>query len=144
MLEQFLRAVFPYIVLTIFVGGHIYRYQHDQFGWTSKSSELLEKKQLRIGSNLFHFGIIFVFFGHVMGLIIPIEFMKRWESPKNNIIGSRWRAESPPDWRRRSACSSFVTGASPCAECSRPAQKETGLPFSSWQSSYCPGCQRHS
>ena len=74
MLEQFLWAVFPYIVLTIFVGGHIYRYQHDQFGWTSKSSELLEKKQLRIGSNLFHFGSIFVFFGHVMGLIIPVEF----------------------------------------------------------------------
>lgn len=73
MLEQFLWVVLPYIVLTIFIGGHIYRYQHDQFGWTSKSSELLEKKQLRIGSNLFHFGIIFVFFGHVMGLLVPVE-----------------------------------------------------------------------
>ncbi|MFO1444796.1 respiratory nitrate reductase subunit gamma [Bacillus sp. Bva_UNVM-123] len=72
MFEQFLWVVLPYIVLTIFIGGHIYRYQHDQFGWTSKSSELLEKKLLRIGSNLFHWGIIFVFGGHVMGLLIPI------------------------------------------------------------------------
>lgn len=72
MFEQFLWVVLPYIVLTIFIGGHIYRYQHDQFGWTSKSSELLEKKMLRIGSNLFHWGIIFVFGGHVMGLLIPI------------------------------------------------------------------------
>lgn len=72
MLQQFLWVVLPYIILTIFIGGHIYRYQHDQFGWTSKSSELLEKKLLRVGSNLFHFGIIFVFGGHVMGLLIPI------------------------------------------------------------------------
>ncbi|WP_042463223.1 respiratory nitrate reductase subunit gamma [Neobacillus dielmonensis] len=73
MFEQFLWGVLPYIVLTIFIGGHIYRYQHDQFGWTSKSSELLEKKLLRLGSNLFHFGILFVFGGHVMGLLIPID-----------------------------------------------------------------------
>lgn len=73
MFEQFLWVILPYLVLTIFIFGHIYRYQHDQFGWTSKSSELLEKKMLRIGSNLFHWGIIFVFGGHVMGLLIPIE-----------------------------------------------------------------------
>lgn len=73
MFEQFLWVILPYIVLVIFIGGHIYRYQHDQFGWTSKSSELLEKKMLRIGSNMFHWGIIFVFGGHVMGLLIPIE-----------------------------------------------------------------------
>ncbi|WP_077210667.1 respiratory nitrate reductase subunit gamma [Bacillus dakarensis] len=72
MFQQFLWVVLPYIVLTIFIGGHIYRYQHDQFGWTSKSSELLEKKLLRLGSNLFHWGIIFVFGGHVMGLLVPI------------------------------------------------------------------------
>lgn len=73
MFQQFLWVILPYIVLTIFIGGHIYRYQRDQFGWTSKSSELLEKKLLRVGSNLFHWGIIFVFFGHVMGLLIPVR-----------------------------------------------------------------------
>lgn len=57
MLEQFLWAVFPYIVLTIFVGGHIYRYQHDQFGWTSKSSELLEKNNCASAAISFTLGL---------------------------------------------------------------------------------------
>ncbi|GAB3060138.1 respiratory nitrate reductase subunit gamma [Virgibacillus ainsalahensis] len=71
--DLLLWGVFPYIVLTIFIGGHIYRYQKDQFGWSTKSSEFLEKKQLRIGSTLFHWGIIFVFGGHVLGLIVPVQ-----------------------------------------------------------------------
>jgi nitrate reductase gamma subunit len=71
VLEQFLWVILPYLVLTIFIGGHIWRYQYDQFGWTSKSSEVLEKRQLRLGSLLFHWGILFVFFGHVMGILIP-------------------------------------------------------------------------
>lgn len=73
MFEQFLWVIIPYIALTIFIGGHIYRYNHDQFGWTTKSSEFLEKRMLRIGSLLFHWGIIFVFFGHVAGLLVPIQ-----------------------------------------------------------------------
>ncbi len=72
MVNQFIWVILPYIALTIFIFGHIYRYNHDQLGWTSKSSELLEKRMLRLGSNLFHFGIIFVFFGHVAGLLVPI------------------------------------------------------------------------
>ncbi|MBP2079865.1 respiratory nitrate reductase subunit gamma [Oceanobacillus polygoni] len=72
-MDLLLWGIFPYIVLTIFIGGLIYRYQKDQFGWTTKSSEFLEKKQLRIGSLLFHWGILFVFGGHVLGLIIPVE-----------------------------------------------------------------------
>lgn len=71
MLKQFLWVILPYVVLTIFIGGHIWRYQYDQFGWTSKSSEVLEKRQLRLGSLLFHWGILFVFIGHVMGILIP-------------------------------------------------------------------------
>lgn len=73
-LDIFLWVVFPYISLTIFVLGHIYRYNTDQFGWTAKSSEFLEKKKLKWGSLLFHYGIIFVFFGHVAGLLIPKIF----------------------------------------------------------------------
>ncbi|HLR07730.1 MAG TPA: respiratory nitrate reductase subunit gamma [Bacillota bacterium] len=73
-MDGVLWGVIPYIVITIFIGGHIYRYQTDQFGWTTKSSEFLEKKQLKLGSLLFHWGIIFVFGGHVLGIIIPVEF----------------------------------------------------------------------
>lgn len=72
--EHFFWMSFPYIMLTMFVVGHICRYNTDQFGWSAKSSEILEKKQLKWGSILFHYGIIFVFFGHVAGLLIPKSF----------------------------------------------------------------------
>ncbi|MFD1065669.1 respiratory nitrate reductase subunit gamma [Oceanobacillus locisalsi] len=74
MMDLLLWGVFPYIVITIFILGHVYRYQKDQFGWTTKSSEFLEKKRLRIGSLLFHWGLLFVFGGHVLGLIVPVGF----------------------------------------------------------------------
>ncbi|MGC8583609.1 MAG: respiratory nitrate reductase subunit gamma [Thermoproteus sp.] len=60
----------PYIVLTVFVGGHIYRYSVDQYGWTSKSSELLESRWLGVGSQLFHWGFLIVILGHVVGLLV--------------------------------------------------------------------------
>ena len=70
-MNQFLWVVFPYICLTTFVVGHFWRYRYDKFGWTTRSSQLYENRLLRIGSPLFHFGIIGVFFGHVIGLGIP-------------------------------------------------------------------------
>jgi len=73
-LSIFLWSVFPYICLLIMVVGTIYRYHSNQLGWTSKSSELLEKRLLSVGSRLFHWGIIFVFAGHVMGLLVPMEW----------------------------------------------------------------------
>ncbi len=70
--DQFLWIIYPYITLTMFVLGHIYRYNTDQFGWSAKSSEFIHKdNMLKWGSNLFHWGIIFVFFGHVAGILIP-------------------------------------------------------------------------
>jgi len=70
-MDQFLWVIFPYICLTIFVVGHAWRYRYDKFGWTTRSSQLYENRLLRLGSPLFHFGIIGVFFGHVIGLGIP-------------------------------------------------------------------------
>lgn len=75
MFDQFLWVIFPYACLMIFVVGHIFRYRHDQFNWTAKSSEFIEKKQLMFGSLLFHLGVIPVFFGHVSGLLIPKEWL---------------------------------------------------------------------
>jgi nitrate reductase gamma subunit len=57
--------------LTVFVVGHVWRYRYDKFGWTTRSSQLYENRLLRIGSPMFHFGILFVFLGHVMGLGVP-------------------------------------------------------------------------
>ncbi|AWB44616.1 respiratory nitrate reductase subunit gamma [Paenibacillus sp. CAA11] len=75
MLNQFLWVIFPYLCLVIFVVGHIFRYRTDQFNWTAKSSEFIEKKRLMAGSLLFHLGVIPVFFGHVSGLGIPKSWM---------------------------------------------------------------------
>ncbi|CAM4192292.1 respiratory nitrate reductase subunit gamma [Geobacillus sp. FSL K6-0789] len=74
LLDQFLWVIYPYIMLTLFVAGHIYRYNTDQFGWSAKSSEFLEKRRLRWGSVLFHWGILFVFLGHVAGILVPKAF----------------------------------------------------------------------
>ena len=70
-MDTFLWVIFPYICLTTFVVGHVWRYRYDKFGWTTRSSQLYEDRLLRIGSPLFHFGILAVFLGHVMGLGVP-------------------------------------------------------------------------
>ena len=61
----------PYIAFTSFMLGHFWRYRTDQFGWTTRSSQIYESRLLRMGSPLFHFGILGVFGGHVVGLLIP-------------------------------------------------------------------------
>jgi nitrate reductase gamma subunit len=70
-MDVFLWVIVPYICLTIFVVGHYWRYRYDKFGWTTRSSQLYEDRLLRWGSPLFHFGILAVFLGHVMGLGVP-------------------------------------------------------------------------
>lgn len=75
MLNQFLWVIFPYLCLVVFVAGHIARYRYDKFSWTAKSTELIERKQLMWGSLLFHLGVIPVFFGHIVGLLIPKSWM---------------------------------------------------------------------
>lgn len=76
MLNQFTWVIYPYLCLSIFVIGHIARYKYDQFSWTAKSSELIEKKQLKWGSLMFHLGVIPVFFGHVVGLLISANWLE--------------------------------------------------------------------
>nr|WP_236865802.1 respiratory nitrate reductase subunit gamma [Brevibacterium daeguense] len=66
-----LWGALPYIVLAIVIGGTIWRYKYDQFGWTTRSSQLYESRILRIASPLFHFGILAVLVGHLVGLVIP-------------------------------------------------------------------------
>ena len=70
-MSTFLFAVFPYLAMAVFVVGMIWRYKYDQFGWTTRSSQLYESKLLRIGSPLFHYGILMAVLGHAMGLVIP-------------------------------------------------------------------------
>jgi nitrate reductase gamma subunit len=66
-----LWVVLPYVCLAVFAVGHAWRYRYDKFGWTTRSSQLYERRLLRWGSPLFHFGILFVLLGHVFGLGVP-------------------------------------------------------------------------
>ena len=70
-LHNFLFAVYPYICLSVFLMGSLARFDRDQYTWKSDSSQLLRKGQLKWGSNLFHAGILFLFFGHSVGLLTP-------------------------------------------------------------------------
>lgn len=66
-----LWGVLPYVMMAVLVGGLIWRYRYDQFGWTTRSSQLYESRLLRVASPLFHFGILAVLAGHFFGLVIP-------------------------------------------------------------------------
>lgn len=76
VLDVLLWIVFPYIAAASFVIGHLLRYRYDKFGWTSRSSQIYESKLLRWGSPMFHYGILGVFAGHVVGLLVPREWME--------------------------------------------------------------------
>lgn len=69
--SMLLWVALPYLSIVLLIGGLIWRYRTDQFGWTSRSSQWHEKAILRWASPLFHFGILFVALGHVIGLVIP-------------------------------------------------------------------------
>ena len=70
-INQFFFGIYPYIAITVFFLGSLLRYDRDQYTWKASSSQLLSKKDMRLGSNLFHVGIIMLFFGHLAGLLTP-------------------------------------------------------------------------
>lgn len=70
-LDNFLFGIYPYICLSVFLLGSLIRFDRDQYTWKSDSSQLLRSGQLRWGSNLFHVGVLFLFFGHSFGMLTP-------------------------------------------------------------------------
>lgn len=64
---------YPYICLTVFLLGSWFRFDREQYTWRTGSSQLLRRRQLTWGSNLFHIGILIIFFGHLIGLLTPIQ-----------------------------------------------------------------------
>jgi len=63
---------YPYLCLTVFLLGSLLRFDREQYTWRSGSSQLLRRRQLIWGSNLFHVGILIIFLGHFVGLLTPI------------------------------------------------------------------------
>jgi nitrate reductase gamma subunit len=62
---------YPYVCISAFVFGSLIRFDREQYTWKAGSSQMLRKRQLFWGSNLFHFGILFLFLGHSVGLLTP-------------------------------------------------------------------------
>lgn len=70
-MHNFFFGIFPYIALAVLAIGSIARYDRDPFTWKSSSSQLLRRKQLVAGSIMFHVGVLFIFVGHLFGLLVP-------------------------------------------------------------------------
>ena len=70
---QILFVWYPYVCLTAFLIGSLIRFDREQYSWRAGSSQMLRKRQLTWGSNLFHFGVLFLFMGHAVGLLTPTE-----------------------------------------------------------------------
>jgi nitrate reductase gamma subunit len=73
-MHNFLFGIYPYIALSVLILGSVARYERDPFTWKTSSSQLLRRKQLVVGSILFHVGVLVIFFGHLVGLLTPIAF----------------------------------------------------------------------
>jgi nitrate reductase gamma subunit len=75
-MHGFIFGIYPYIALSVLLIGSIARYERDPFTWKSSSSQLLRRKQLILGSVLFHVGVLTIFFGHLFGLLTPLPLIE--------------------------------------------------------------------
>ena len=89
--DVLLWVAFPYVAAASFIVGPILRFRYDQFGWTSRSTQTYETKLLKWGSPMFHYGILGVFAGHVVGLLIPREWLEFFGITEHAYhLGATW------------------------------------------------------
>lgn len=85
-LDTFFFGLYPYLCLAVFLLGSLLRFDRDQYTWKSDSSQMLRTGSLRWGSNLFHLGIIFLFFGHAVGMLTPHGVYEHFISAGNKQL----------------------------------------------------------
>jgi hypothetical protein len=97
-MDLLLWGVLPYVMVAVLIGGSIWRYRYDQFGWTTRSSQLYESRLLRIGSLIFHSPA-----GRKMPVSVPVA--RSTGSTRPTVRCSSWPAGSSglPTSRCRSA-----------------------------------------
>ncbi|MFC7538078.1 respiratory nitrate reductase subunit gamma [Sphingomonas sp. GCM10030256] len=76
-INQLAFGWYPYLCVTVLVVGSILRFDKDQYSWRSQSSQFLRRRQMVIGSNLFHMGILVLLVGHFVGLLTPVTVIDR-------------------------------------------------------------------
>ncbi|MBL4794242.1 MAG: respiratory nitrate reductase subunit gamma [Pseudomonadales bacterium] len=85
-INELLFGIYPYIAVTVMLVGGLIRFDRDQYSWKAGSSQMLSDKGMRIGSNFFHIGIIFILAGHVVGLLTPHEVYHHFISTQNKNL----------------------------------------------------------
>ncbi|WP_301125028.1 respiratory nitrate reductase subunit gamma [Streptomyces cacaoi] len=73
-MQILLWGALPYAAFALLVSGLWWRYRYDRFGWTTRSSEVYETRLLNLASPVFHYGILFVLAGHLIGLFVPASW----------------------------------------------------------------------
>ncbi len=80
-LNTFLFGLYPYICLTVLLLGSLVRFDREPYSWKSDSSQVLRRRQLSLGSNLFHYGVLVVILGHFAGFLLPERLVLMLISP---------------------------------------------------------------
>lgn len=71
-LDNLLFGYYPYVAGTVFLLGSLVRFEMSQYTWKTNSSQIMDSsRRFRAGNNLFHVGVLFLFFGHLVGLLMP-------------------------------------------------------------------------
>ncbi|VFT26868.1 respiratory nitrate reductase subunit gamma [Klebsiella pneumoniae] len=79
-LNVFFYDIYPYLCGTVFLVGSWLRYDYGQYTWRASSSQMLDKRGMVLWSNLFHIGILGIFFGHLFGMLTP-HWVYSWFLP---------------------------------------------------------------
>ena len=66
-----LFAALPYVAFALFIAGSVYRYTKKGYKVSSLSTQFLEGKKLFWGSQPFHWGLLVIFFGHLIAFLFP-------------------------------------------------------------------------
>lgn len=82
-LNQLLFGLYPYLAITVCVLACWIRFDREQYTWKAGSSQLMRSKDLVVASNLFHVGILFILFGHIVGLLTPEAIYHHFISTPN-------------------------------------------------------------
>ncbi|TJY56247.1 respiratory nitrate reductase subunit gamma [Sinimarinibacterium sp. CAU 1509] len=85
-LNTFFFQIYPYIALAVFAIGSWVRFDYDPYTWRTGSSQLLSGRWMRLGSNLFHIGVLAILAGHFVGLLTPHALYEPFISAGNKQL----------------------------------------------------------
>lgn len=85
-LNYFLFGIYPYICLAVLFLGSLVRFDREPYSWKSDSSQMLRNGQLKLGSNLFHYGVLIVILGHFVGFLMPESLVLWLMSPTQHML----------------------------------------------------------